>query len=84
MNSDLEVSIIFPSYRTLCPTKPSLQWVAWATLPRLHRYYALLRLPQALLDLLCFRSLTDGYVDSPSLAGLQGVSRSFSHCLSEF
>ena len=29
----------------LCPTAPSLPWVAWASLPHLHRYYAPLRLP---------------------------------------
>jgi hypothetical protein len=28
-----------------CPTAPSLPWVAWASLPHLHRYYAPLRLP---------------------------------------
>src|SRR5215831_12800312 len=30
---------------TLCPTAPSLPWVAWASLPHLPRYYAPLRLP---------------------------------------
>src|SRR2546427_12369028 len=29
----------------LCPTAPSLPWVAWALLPHLPRYYAPLRLP---------------------------------------
>ena len=29
----------------LCPTTPSLPWVAWASLPHLHRYSAPLRLP---------------------------------------
>ena len=29
----------------LCPTAPSLPWVAWASLPHLRRYYAPLRLP---------------------------------------
>src|SRR3989442_8142932 len=29
----------------LCPTAPSLPWVAWASLPPFHRYYAPLRLP---------------------------------------
>jgi hypothetical protein len=29
----------------LCPTAPSLPWVAWASLPHLPRYYAPLRLP---------------------------------------
>jgi len=29
----------------LCPTAPSLLWVAWASLPHLPRYYAPLRLP---------------------------------------
>ncbi len=56
---DLEVSLIFPSSRTLYPTSPSLRWVAWASLPHLHRYYARLRLPFAPLDALCFHSVTD-------------------------
>ena len=30
---------------TLCPTSPSLPWVAWVSLPHLLRYYAPLRLP---------------------------------------
>ena len=30
---------------TLCLTSPSLPWVAWASLPHVHRYYAQLRLP---------------------------------------
>ena len=30
---------------TLCPTSPSLPWVAWASLPHVHRYYTTLRLP---------------------------------------
>jgi hypothetical protein len=29
----------------LCPTAPSLPWVAWASLPHVPRYYAPLRLP---------------------------------------
>src|SRR2546427_1866163 len=29
----------------LCPTSPSLPWVAWVSLPHFHRYYATLRLP---------------------------------------
>src|SRR5207244_13055687 len=29
----------------LYPTAPSLPWVAWASLPHLHQYYAPLRLP---------------------------------------
>jgi hypothetical protein len=29
----------------LCPTSPSLPWVAWASLPHVHRYYTTLRLP---------------------------------------
>src|SRR5713101_4239632 len=29
----------------LCPTAPSLPWVAWASLPHFPRYYAPLRLP---------------------------------------
>ena len=31
----------------LCPTSPSLPWVAWVSLPHLPRYYATLRLPPA-------------------------------------
>jgi hypothetical protein len=59
MGCDLEVSSIFPFSRTLCPTSPSLQWVAWASLPHLPRYYARLRLPFAPLGVLCSRSFTD-------------------------
>src|SRR5712692_9801209 len=29
----------------LCPTAPSLPWVAWVSLPHLRRYYAPLQLP---------------------------------------
>ena len=49
----------------LCPTAPSLPWVAWATLPHLRRYYAPLRRPPPRLrslrlslasrSLVCFR-----------------------------
>jgi hypothetical protein len=64
MGCDLEVSSIFPSSRTLYPTSPSLRWVAWVSLPHLPRYYCpsdgrRLRLPLALLDALCFRSVID-------------------------
>ena len=59
MGCDLEVSSIFPSSHTLCPTSPSLQWVAWVSLPHIPRYYARLRLPLALLDVLRSRSVTD-------------------------
>jgi hypothetical protein len=38
------LSCIVPP-RTLCPTSPSLPWVAWASLPHVPRYYATLRLP---------------------------------------
>src|SRR5262245_37239905 len=37
---------------TLCPTSPSLPWVAWASLPQVQRYYATLRLPPVLLGVL--------------------------------
>src|SRR3989442_11237791 len=36
----------------LCPTAPSLPWVAWASLPHLHWYYAPLRLPPPRLGVL--------------------------------
>jgi hypothetical protein len=36
----------------LCPTAPSLPWVAWASLPHLPRYYAPLRLPPPRLGVL--------------------------------
>ena len=35
MISDLWVSLIFPHDKTLCPASPSLQWVAWVSLPHL-------------------------------------------------
>ena len=38
--------------RMLCPTAPSLPWVAWASLPHFHRYYAPLRLPPPPLGVL--------------------------------
>jgi hypothetical protein len=37
----------------LCPTTPSLPWVAWASLPHFPRSYAPLRLPPAPLGVLC-------------------------------
>jgi hypothetical protein len=50
----------------LCPTAPSLPWVAWASLPHLQRYYSPLRLPSVPLGslrlslasryLACFRA----------------------------
>ena len=50
----------------LCPTAPSLPWVAWASLPHLRRYYTPLRLPSVPLGslrlslasryLACFRA----------------------------
>ncbi|WDN90934.1 hypothetical protein BuS5_03905 [Desulfosarcina sp. BuS5] len=52
------VSPIIPAKKTLYPASPSLQWVAWASLPHLsdqdssilnHRYYDLLRLPNVYL-----------------------------------
>ena len=45
--------------RTGDPTSPSLQWVAWISLPHLQWYYARLRLPNVLLDTLCSRSVID-------------------------
>jgi hypothetical protein len=51
MSGDFCVSLISPPGKTLCPASPSLQWVAWVSLPHLpnryrgHRYYAPLRLP---------------------------------------
>ena len=57
MVGDLEVSPIYPPNRTVCPASPSLQWVAWASLPHLPRYCAPLRLPAVLLGPLRFRSL---------------------------
>ena len=57
MVCDFCVSPIVPTRETLCPASPSLQWVAWASLPHLtvqlstteHRYYDPLRLPEACL-----------------------------------
>jgi hypothetical protein len=40
----------------LCPTAPSLPWVAWASLPHLRRYYAPLRLPSVHLGGFAWRS----------------------------
>ena len=57
MVGDLEVSPIYPPSRTVCPASPSLQWVAWASLPHLLRYCAPLRLPAVPLGSLRFRSL---------------------------
>ena len=39
MVGDLCVSPIVPSNETLCPALPSLQWVAWASLPHLPGSY---------------------------------------------
>ena len=60
----LGVLPVFPPDPALYPTSPSLQWVAWASLPHLlgqlvdTRYYARLRLPSAHLDALRSRSVT--------------------------
>jgi hypothetical protein len=62
MFSNLEVSVIFPFNKSLCPTSPSLPWVAWASLPHLHRYYARLRLPPVLLGVLPKVSLVHRYL----------------------
>ena len=59
MGCDLELSSIFPASRMLCPTSPSLRWVAWVSLPHLHRYYAWLRLPVVHLAALRSRSAID-------------------------
>jgi hypothetical protein len=56
------VTPIVPSRETLYPASPSLQWVAWASLPHLtvqlyvpgHRYYDPLRLPDACLGFVRF------------------------------
>src|SRR5882672_12842440 len=40
-----KVSLVCLPTGTLCSTAPSLPWVAWASLPHLHRYDAPLRLP---------------------------------------
>jgi len=47
------VSPLFLASGTLCPASPSLQWVAWASLPHLHRSYDPRRLPPVLLRALC-------------------------------
>jgi hypothetical protein len=57
MVGELEVSPICPPSRTVCPASPSLQWVAWASLPHLPRYCAPLRLPAVRLRSLRLRSL---------------------------
>ena len=59
MGCDLELSSIFPSSQTLYPTSPSLQWVAWVSLPHLPRYYARLRLPLVHFGTLRSRSVSD-------------------------
>jgi len=55
----LSLTPVFLLDNALYPTSPSLRWVAWVSLPHLHWYYARLRLPIALLDALCSRSVTD-------------------------
>src|SRR5262245_55720758 len=57
MVGELEVSPICPPSRTVCPASPSLQWVAWASLPHLPRYCAPLGLPSVPLRSLRLRSL---------------------------
>jgi hypothetical protein len=57
MVGELEVSPLYPPRRTVGPASPSLQWVAWASLPHLPRYCAPLRLPAGPLGSLRFRSL---------------------------
>ena len=41
---------------TLCPTSPSLPWVAWASLPHVHRSYTTRRLPSVPLGGFACRS----------------------------
>jgi len=43
----LDVLPVCPPRHALSPASPSLQWVAWASLPHPRRYYAQLRLPSA-------------------------------------
>jgi len=73
----------------LCPTAPSLPWVAWASLPHLRRYYTPLRLPSVPLGSLRL-SLASRYLAcfhsswSPSRARDHGESsqdpaRAFGH-----
>src|SRR5438094_10623535 len=73
----------------LCPTAPSLPWVAWASLPHLRRYYTPLRLPSVPLGALRL-SLASRYLAcfhsscSPSRARDHGDSsqdpaRAFGH-----
>ena len=58
----LSVPPVVPLSRSSCPASPSLQWVAWASLPHLpgqpyctdHRYYVPLRLPDAFLGFVRF------------------------------
>jgi hypothetical protein len=57
MVGELEVSPISPPSQTVCLASPSLQWVAWVSLPHLLRYYAPLRLPAVRFGSLRFRSL---------------------------
>jgi len=52
----LDVHPVVPFRVWSCPVSPSLQRVPWASVPRLLRYYASLRLPPVLLRLLRFRS----------------------------
>src|SRR5215510_12078366 len=49
--SSESLSCIVPT-GTLCPTSPSLPWVAWVSLPHLQRYSATLRLPPGPLGVL--------------------------------
>jgi hypothetical protein len=75
MVGDLEVSPLYPPSRTVCPASPSLQWVAWASLPHLPRYCAPLRLPTVPLGSLRVRSLPNT-LSAPSVcvpSGSQGI-----------
>ncbi len=51
-----KVSLVCLPTGTLCSTAPSLPWVAWASLPHLHRYDAPLRLPPPRLGGFAWRS----------------------------
>ena len=68
MVCDLEVSPIFPPEKTLRPASPFLQWVPWASVPHLHRYYDQLRLPIALPRLVRFSLSSPG---TPYISGRQ-------------
>jgi hypothetical protein len=73
----------------LCPTSPSLPWVAWASLPHIQRYYATLRLPPSLLGVLrlslvprylaCFQAFVVSLVGSCPGGSATDHARAFGH-----